>query len=433
MARMQNRQTPSQASLFDAPAPADASVAAPGAPAEPLPLPDFLATDAHVAGTSPLAPPPPRASVPLWARALGRLLKPWLTLDIDAGTQPTFDPARPICYVLEDYGLSNALILARACREAGLPPPLQPMPGVPLGRKRAYVALSRRHTNALGLLPGAEHKTHSGSLARLLQAHRDKPELDVQLVPVSIFVGQAPKRTSGWFSVLFSENWTLVGRFRRLLALLLNGRDTIVRFAAPIPVREVLAEDLPPERTVRKLSRLLRSHFHKIREAVIGPDLSTRRLLIDKVLAAELRHAMRTGEVFSVLCMDLDGFKDVNDGFGHAAGDEVLCEVARRMSQAVRLGDLLARLGGDEFAVVMRHGGQEDAAVLAQRIARAVQAPITLSTGDTVGVGVSIGMASYTDSVSSVSALLGQADQALYQAKRYNERRWKMFVGAPLR
>ena len=286
MARMQTRQTPSQASLFDTPAPADASVAAPGAPAEPLPLPDFLATDAHVAGTSPLAPPPPRASVPLWARALGRLLKPWLTLDIDAGTQPTFDPARPICYVLEDYGLSNALILARACREAGLPPPLQPMPGVPLGRKRAYVALSRRHTNALGLLPGAEHKTHSGSLARLLQAHRDKPELDVQLVPVSIFVGQAPKRTSGWFSVLFSENWTLVGRFRRLLAILLNGRDTLVQFAAPMSVRETLVEDLPPERAVRKVSRVLRMHFRRVREVVIGPDLSTRRMLAEQVLSA---------------------------------------------------------------------------------------------------------------------------------------------------
>ena len=77
-------------------------------------------------------------------------------------------------------------------------------------------------------LPGAEHKTHSGSLARLLAAHRANPSLDVQLVPVSIFVGQSPNRSSGWFSVLFSENWTLVGRFRRILALLLNGRDTLV-------------------------------------------------------------------------------------------------------------------------------------------------------------------------------------------------------------
>src|SRR3546814_10426093 len=94
-------------------------------------------------------------------------------------------------------------------------------------------------------------------------------------------------RSSVWFSVLFSENWALVGRFRRLLAILLNGRNTLVRFAAPVNLRGIIAEDLPPERTVRKLSRVLRTHFNRIREAMIGPDLSTRRLLIDKVLAAD--------------------------------------------------------------------------------------------------------------------------------------------------
>jgi len=109
----------------------------------------------------------------------------------------------------------------------------------------------------------------------------------VQLVPVSIFVGRSPDKASGWFSVLFSENWAIVGRFRRLLAILLNGRDTLVQFAAPVSIRELLAEDLPPERSVRKLSRLLRTHFNRLREAVIGPDLSTRRLLIDKVLASQ--------------------------------------------------------------------------------------------------------------------------------------------------
>src|SRR5690606_17724935 len=134
-------------------------------------------------------------------------------------------------------------------------------------------------------------KSHSDSLARLLEAHRADPALDVQLVPVSIFVGRSPDKQSGWFSVLFSENWALVGRFRRLLAILLNGRDTHVQFATPISLRNVVdeaqAEALGAERTVRKLSRVLRTHFHRIREAVIGPDLSTRRLLIDKVLASE--------------------------------------------------------------------------------------------------------------------------------------------------
>src|SRR5690606_27769519 len=151
--------------------------------------------------------------------------------------------------------------------------PLQPLPGDPLGRKRAYVALSRRNVSALPPLPtlnpaAPTSKTHSESLARLLDAHREDPSLDVLLVPVSIFVGRAPDKTSGWFSVLFSENWALVGRFRRLLAILLNGRHTTVRFAPPVDLRETINEGLPPERTVRKLSRVLRTHFRLIRAAV---------------------------------------------------------------------------------------------------------------------------------------------------------------------
>ena len=237
----------------------------------------------------PLAGPRPASRIrrPLWARFLGWLASPWLDLklepaELDIGADP-----RPVCYVLEDYGLSNALILDKACHQAGLPSPLKPLPGDPTGRKRAYVALSRR--NAASLIPDQRptKRTHSDSLAKLLQAHRDDPALDVRLVPVSIFVGRAPDRHSGWFSVLFSENWALVGRFRRLLAILLNGRDTLVRFAEPVSLRESVEEGLDPERTVRKLQRVLRAHFRRIRAAVIGPDLSTRRLLVDKVLAAD--------------------------------------------------------------------------------------------------------------------------------------------------
>lgn len=193
--------------------------------------------------------------------------------------------------------------------------------------------------------------------------------------------------------------------------------------------------------TLADLSTLVMTALHSRRRAL---DLERQALTdhltgianraqFDQALSAELRHAMRTGEIFTVLCMDLDGFKDVNDGFGHAAGDEVLCEIARRLIQQVRLGDVLARLGGDEFAVLMRHGGQADAAVLAQRVAQAVRQPITLAGGDTVGVGISIGMASYSDAVASVAALMAHADQSLYQAKRANQQRWKLFMGEPLR
>ncbi len=252
------------------------------------------AEDAAAAQAAEAAAREPRARRPWWVRLLGQFLKPWIELKIEPQAPRGLIGDRPVCYVLEDYGLSNALILDRACREAGMPSPLRPLPGDPLGRKRAYLALSRRSAGSMlsylavtGEPLPTKAKTHSESLARLLEAHRADPALDVQLVPVSIFVGQAPDRSSGWFSVLFSENWTLVGRFRRLLAILLNGRNTLVQFAAPVDVRGIVQEDLTPERTVRKLSRVLRTHFNRIREAVIGPDLSTRRLLIDKVLSSD--------------------------------------------------------------------------------------------------------------------------------------------------
>src|SRR3546814_4319928 len=120
---------------------------------------------------------------------LGRLLRPWISLRIEPDAPQRFVDPRPICYVLEDYGLSNALILDRACREAGLPSPLRPLPGDPLGRKRAYVALSRRNAGSTleraasiaTTKPPVPVKSHSDSLARLLQAHRADPGLDVAI------------------------------------------------------------------------------------------------------------------------------------------------------------------------------------------------------------------------------------------------------------
>jgi glycerol-3-phosphate O-acyltransferase len=133
------------------------------------------------------------------------------------------------------------------------------------------------------------HRVPNDSLSQLLRSLEGQPERDIQLVPVSIYVGRAPNRESGWFSVLFSENWVMVGRFRRLLALLLNGRDTVVHFSAPVSLRTALQEagDIQPERFARKIARVLRTHFHRIRAAVIGPDLSHRRTVVDAVLNAE--------------------------------------------------------------------------------------------------------------------------------------------------
>jgi glycerol-3-phosphate O-acyltransferase len=237
-----------------------------------------------VAPTRMSVPDPSRAPWPY--RLLARALQPWLRIKTEPD-RPAEVLARadvPVVYVLERYGLSNAIILEEAAREAGLPPPLKPVPGGWLRRERAVLSLSRRGS----WLEGRPRTlSHSSGLAELLAVIAANPELDIHVIPVSIFVGRAPNRATGWFRVLFSENWVMVGRFRRLLAILLNGRDTIVHFSPSVSLREVVAEGLDPERTVRKASRVLRAHFRRLRTAVIGPDLSHRRTVIDDVLNAE--------------------------------------------------------------------------------------------------------------------------------------------------
>ena len=224
---------------------------------------------------------------PSWLfRLLGRIIEPWLAIRREP-PGPDVElvlPQLPVCYAIEQYGLSNVLILEQACREMGLPSPLVAMPSNMAGQGRAVVALSRR----LGFWFGRpRNRTHSEGLANLFAALQADPSLDVQVVPVSIFVGRAPDRQSGWFRVLFAENWAIVGRFRRFLAVLLNGRHTIVQFSTPVSLRGMLLEDMTQEVAARKVSRVLRAHFRRIRTAVVGPDLSHRRTLLDGVLAAD--------------------------------------------------------------------------------------------------------------------------------------------------
>ncbi|QAU24854.1 glycerol-3-phosphate 1-O-acyltransferase PlsB [Dyella sp. M7H15-1] len=226
-----------------------------------------------------------RSRAPWWFNLTGHLLEPWVRIRRDpAEPAALLKSSAPVCYVIERDGFSDALILDRACREAGLPSPMQSLAHT--RRKRSVFALARRDGEVFG-----RNRKHSPNepIGQLIRSLKGFPERDIQIVPVSIYVGRAPSRETGWFRVLFSENWVMVGRFRRMLALLLNGRDTIVHFSAPVSLRTVMDEsrELQPERFARKIARVLRTHFRRIRAAVIGPDLSHRRTVVDAVLNAE--------------------------------------------------------------------------------------------------------------------------------------------------
>ncbi len=225
-----------------------------------------------------------RRPPPLHIRLLGSLLKRWLKIRQEPSDPADLVPPSdlPTVYVVERKGLSDSLILDQATSEAGLPAPYAASENLPIRRRRSVVALSRRPR----LFGRSQHPSRSETLRLLLDHVREHPDSDVRLVPVSIFVGRSPDREEGWFRVLFSENWVVVGRFQRLLALLLNGRSTVVRYSKPVLLSQVIADaqELDSERTVRKLSRVLRVHFRRIRAAVIGPDLSHRRTVADSIL-----------------------------------------------------------------------------------------------------------------------------------------------------
>lgn len=132
---------------------------------------------------------------------------------------------------------------------------------------------------------------------------------------------------------------------------------------------------------------------------------------------AALEASATTGQQFSVLLLDLDGFKGVNDRYGHAAGDQVLIEVAARLRRKTRDSDLLVRLGGDEFAVICEPADPAAELAIGQRLCHAMAEPF-LVEGHTVGLGVSVGIATTIGASVSPQEIVRQADVALYAAKR---------------
>ncbi|MBZ9538702.1 EAL domain-containing protein [Modicisalibacter tunisiensis] len=120
----------------------------------------------------------------------------------------------------------------------------------------------------------------------------------------------------------------------------------------------------------------------------------------------------------AVLFMDLDDFKPINDGFGHAAGDELLVEIGRRLKRLMRSTDIVARFGGDEFVIALTGMGNGDKAVkVAQKIVDALVQPFRLDNGASVGIAVSIGVAFTNDYRLDTATLIDSADQAMYDAK----------------
>lgn len=155
-------------------------------------------------------------------------------------------------------------------------------------------------------------------------------------------------------------------------------------------------------------------------------DLPNRSLFNER-LSAGLKQAQRHNRELTLMFLDLDHFKDINDTLGHSAGDKLLQDVARRLRNCVRAEDTIARLGGDEFTIIMNEVQQrKDSATVAEKILDALSHPFVLE-GEEVFITTSIGIASFPQSGKDPETLIRHADTALYRAKSEGRSNYQFF------
>ncbi len=227
--------------------------------------------------------------------------------------------------------------------------------------------------------------------------------------------GKTPRTT-------YEEMWNLLRQGKKWHGELVNKRKNNVFYvvlSSIVPVRETdgtinhylaVEEDITERKNAEERIKQL-AFYDSL------TNLPNRRKLLDRLnYSIALSH--REGKQFAVFMMDLDKFKAVNDRLGHAAGDELLKQVAIRINQRLRDSDMVARLGGDEFVVLIENVSKpEDAAQVASKLIEDLTVPFELLPDEIVEIGASIGISFYPEHGASPETLIDHADYALYQAK----------------
>lgn len=264
------------------------------------------------------------------------------------------------------------------------------------------------------------------ALARLLE----RPEADICGRPLtSLCAAPYPPRLQLMAEKAAQQDGTVVVE-HRLARRSGEGwaRTSMRRLVGPgaEPALVVVVEDITSDQEALEQHR---------REAELDPltGLLNRRGG-DRRLRAALDRMAQNGLVAVILC-DTDGFKEINDRFGHTAGDEILAGIAGRLRSAIRFGDDVARLGGDEFIVVARVADEAEAGAIAERCVTTVAEPFRGSKGDrplhvTLSAGVAVVRPGADASApADVEAVIDGADRALYRAKNAGGNRWAMADG----
>lgn len=201
----------------------------------------------------------------------------------------------------------------------------------------------------------------------------------------------------------------------------------------PFDPRELRARIHAGERIIELEDRLIRAQ-EALRELAVHDPLTgllNRRACLDSLLA-ELNRGRRAGNPLCIVMADIDHFKRINDAHGHLTGDEVLCEVARRMQSSLRRYDTIGRFGGEEFLFVLPECSLEEGVKLAERICHLVRSEPAKAQNKSIDVSISLGVAVANQPVpGDLEVLLGSADAALYRAKEAGRNRVEFSANLP--
>ena len=149
-------------------------------------------------------------------------------------------------------------------------------------------------------------------------------------------------------------------------------------------------------------------------------------------LGEECARSGRSGEAFALLVIDLDGFKQVNDTYGHAAGDACLQHFTLMAQTQLRPGDLLARTGGDEFCIVLPSSTLREGIMIARRVLEVCRQDAEGCSGNDIPIAVSIGIAQWNREIGAFpDRLIAAADHALYEAKKEGKNRYAAYDPVP--
>jgi glycerol-3-phosphate O-acyltransferase len=217
---------------------------------------------------------------------LRKILFLWVRTEIK-GTDPeelNLDPNKPVCYVLQYSSLSARLVLEHACINSGLPSAHAKLNLKEKSLNRSFFFLYERKGR---WLKTRQTPTVTEDLKQMVYDISEDADLDIQIIPVSLFWGRSPEKEKSWLKLLLTEGWSVPGKLKQLLIILLHGRRTYVQFNEAVSLQQIFQDsDNDASRGARKAARILRVHFRRVRQTVLGPNLSHRYNLVQGIISS---------------------------------------------------------------------------------------------------------------------------------------------------